>query len=111
MVGTARSPTDSSTVQIFHTPPAKHEQIALVQSDNLGTSGYTQEGRVNSAMKRLRENAARLGANGIILKGVEDAGGTTMVSGYSANGVYTGTAIPTGHLVKKVSGVAIWVQP
>ena len=84
---------------------------ALVQFDNLGTSGFTQEVRVNSAMKRLRENAARLGANGIILKGIADGGGPTMVSGYSANGVYTGTAIPTGHLVRKISGVAIWAEP
>ncbi len=110
MVGTARPPTNPSTVRIFHTPPANHEQIALVQSDNLGTSGFTQQGRVNSAMKRLRENAARFGANGIILKGIEDGGGPTMVSGYSANGVYAATAIPTGHLVKKVSGVAIWAE-
>jgi hypothetical protein len=111
MVGTARPPTDPATVRIFHTPPAKYEEIALVQSDNLGTSGFTQQGRVNSAMKRLRENAAKLGANGIILKGIEDGGGATMVSGYSANGAYTATAIPTGHLIKKVSGVAIWVEP
>jgi uncharacterized protein YbjQ (UPF0145 family) len=103
-------PTVPATVRIYNTPPAKHEQIALVQSDNLGTSGFTQQGRVNSAMKRLRENAARFGANGIILKGIEDGGGPTMVSGYSANGVYAATAIPTGHLVKKVSGVAIWAE-
>jgi hypothetical protein len=108
MIGTARPATDPAAVRIYSTPPAKYEEIALIQSDNTGTSGFTQQGRVNSAMKRLRENAAKLGANGIILKGIEDGGGATMVGGYSANGVYTGTAIPTGHLIKKVSGIAIW---
>jgi hypothetical protein len=110
MLGTARPPTDPNSVRIYNTPPASFEEIALVQSDNRGTSGFTQQGRVNSAMKRLRENAAKLGANGIILKGIEDGGGPTLVNGYSANGTFTATAIPTGHLVKKVSGVALWVK-
>lgn len=110
MVGTARPPTDPDSVRIFHTPPAKYEEIALIESDNLGTSGFTQQGRVNSAMKRLRENAASLGANGIILQSVRDAGGGGVTSGYVApNGAYTATTVPTGHLVKKVSGVAIHV--
>lgn len=110
MVGTARPPTNPDSVRIYHTPPAKYEEIALIESDNVGTSGFTQQGRVNSAMKRLRENAAGLGANGIILQGIRDGGGSTVVSGYAApNGAFTATAIPTGHLVKKVSGVAIYV--
>jgi hypothetical protein len=71
MIGTARPATDAAAVRIYHTPPAKYEEIALIQSDNTGTSGFTQQGRVNSAMKRLRENAAKLGANGVILKGIE----------------------------------------
>ena len=111
MIGTARPATDPASVRIYNTPPPKFEEIAIVQSDNTGTGGFTQQGRVNAAMKRLRENAAKLGANGIILKGIEDGSGATVISGHGANGAYTATAIPTGHLIKKVSGVAVWVEP
>jgi hypothetical protein len=106
MLGQARPATDPASVRIYNTPPPKYEEIALVNADNLGKASFTEQGRVNDSMERLRERSAELGANGVILKGIND-GPNTMMVGSGNNGVFTATSVPS--TIRKVSGVAIWV--
>jgi hypothetical protein len=109
MIGQARTPTDPMKVVLYNTPPSKFEEIALVNADNVGKAAWTQQGRLDAAIFRLKQRSAELGANGVILKNVSDGNGAVLVNGYSSNGFFNATAVPTGHLTKKVSGVAIWV--
>lgn len=109
MLGPARTPTDPASVRIYSTPPPAYEEIALLKADNRGQFRWTEQGRVEVAMQRLRENAAKLGANGVILRGVASESGA-ITTGYAANGSFTATTIPTGHLTKVAEGVAVWVK-
>lgn len=106
MVGAARTPTSPESVRIYSSPPAKYEEIAIVSADNLGKASFTEQGRINDSLERLKANSAKLGANGIILRGVSDGPNTLMVGSYG-NGFVSATSMPS--TIRKVSGVAIWV--
>ena len=46
-LGQARPATDPSAVRIYSTPPAKYEEIAIVNADNVGKASITEQGRIN----------------------------------------------------------------
>jgi hypothetical protein len=85
IVGTTRAPIQPDQVKIYLQPPAKFETVALLEANDMGANGFSQQSRVNKVMKRLKKEAASLGANGIVLQGMgsEYAGsvGTGFASG------------------------------
>ena len=101
-------------------PPDKYEEVALLNSDSRGTLSVTGQGKMNTAIHRLKKEAAKLGANGIILNGVgNEYGGSVGVSsgmarahavpgGAVAYGSGTSFSAPVLH--KSAAGIAIWVQ-
>lgn len=118
MVGQARPPISPDQVQIYLHPPAnKYVQIALLDTSSKGAFAFTAQGKTDAVIARLKEEAAKLGANGILLEGVGDqAGGsvgtgfgTASVSGHSAYGVGFGSSAMVFH--KKGDGLAIYVEP
>jgi hypothetical protein len=65
MVGQARPPISPDQVQIYLHPPAnKYSEIALW----IRPAGTHLRSRPNVVMERLKTEAAKLGANGILLK-------------------------------------------
>jgi len=97
-------------------PPAgKYEQIAILNTSSAGSFSFTAQSKTDSVIKRLKEQAARLGANGVILQGMGDvAGGSVGVGGgqdsysrSSAVGVGLGGSFQMSH--KAGSGLAIYV--
>jgi uncharacterized protein YbjQ (UPF0145 family) len=72
----------------------------------------TQQGKTNKAIERLKEEAARLGANGVLLQGTGDQYGGTVNTGSATaattGGTYSGVGVPVMH--KAASGVAIFVE-
>jgi hypothetical protein len=114
MVGQARPPISPDQVQIYLHPPAnKYVEIALLDTSSKGAFAITAQGKTNVVMDRLKAEAAKLGANGILLEGVGDqaAGsvgtGYATASGHSAFGF--GSAATVYH--KKGDGLAIYVEP
>lgn len=116
MIGKARPPITPDSVQIYMQPPAgKYEQIAILNTSSAGSFSFTAQSRTDSVIKRLKEQAARLGANGVILQGMGDvAGGSVGVGGgqdsysrSSAVGVGLGGSFQMSH--KAGSGLAIYV--
>lgn len=107
MLGPARPATSPESVQIYSAPPAKYLEIAIVNTDNLGKASFTEQGRINDSMERLRERSAALGANGVILRGIQDGPNSMMVGG-SGNGVFYASSVPS--TIRKISGTAIWVE-
>ncbi len=72
LIGAARAPISPGEVKIYRTPPRHYEQIALIDS----TSGAhlfhgTEQGEAE-AVTRLKEEAAKLGANGVLLTLIAD---------------------------------------
>ncbi|MEN1927345.1 hypothetical protein WCE55_13635 [Luteimonas sp. MJ293] len=80
LTGTARAPIDPAQVRIYHgPPPAGYEEIAVLQTRSGGLT-YGEQNKVDSVLRKLREEAASLGANGVLLQGTADGYGNSGVS-------------------------------
>src|SRR5258708_6431614 len=114
MVGQARPPISPDKVQIYPHPRAtKSVEIALLDTPSKGAFAITAKGKTNVVLDRLKAEAAKLGANGILLEGVGDQAGGSVgtghatASGHSAFGF--GSAATAYH--KKGGGPAVYVEP
>jgi hypothetical protein len=75
IVGRARPAISPDQVQVFLQPPAApYEQIANLSASSRGTLTLTSAAKINKVVERLKSEAAKLGANGILLHGVGDQG-------------------------------------
>jgi hypothetical protein len=82
MVGQARPPISPDQGQIYLHPPAnKYVEIALLDTSSRGSFAITAQGKTNVVIDRLKAEAAKLGANGILLEGVGDQAGGSVGTG------------------------------
>jgi hypothetical protein len=118
IVGKVRPPISPNQVQLYLHPPAgKYEEVALLDSNSKHSFSFTAQGKTNAVIERLKAEAAKLGANGILLNGVSDqaagsvstAFGSATASGHSATGFGVGTSGTV--FVKSGSGLAIYIEP
>ena len=113
VVGKTRPPTRPEDIKVYLTPPAHFEEIALLDADSTGSFRITAQGKVNGVIDRLKKSAAKLGANGIILRATGEKGAVVVSNMYgTANGNFYsggGLAVSNGGHIKTVSGVAIFV--
>ena len=66
LTGTARDPIDPSGVKIYRFEPSVHfEYVGIVKSE--AESLFSQQDALNRATEELKKQAAKMGANGIIL--------------------------------------------
>ncbi len=68
VTGTPRAPIDPSQVRFYYEAPPGAEQIAIIDA-NSGAFTYGNQNKSNAIMQKLREQAAQLGANGVIYRG------------------------------------------
>jgi hypothetical protein len=115
LVGTPRAPIAPDSVRVYVQPPPKYEQIAQIDASSKGSLALTGQQNMDKAVARMKEEAAKLGANGILLQGVEDQQsgaigtgvGNSSYSGNSAVGVGVGGSF--GIYNKVAHGLAIYV--
>ena len=115
LTGTPRAPIDPASVRIYTLPPAKYEQIAALSATSGGSLAITSQQNMDKAIERLKREAARLGANGVLLQSMQDrqsasiggGGGSTSYGGGSAVGAGAGGSF--GLYSKDVTGLAIYV--
>ena len=115
IVGTVRAPIPPEQVKIYLQPPKQYEQVAIVNASSRHSGAFTEQTKLDRAIGRLKEEAAKLGANGVLLQatGTQQVGsvgtgiGTSSFSGNSGFG--TGFSIGTGINAKTADGVAIYV--
>jgi hypothetical protein len=118
IVGRVRPPISPDQVQLYLHPPAgKYEEVALLDSSSKQSFSFTAQGKTNAVIQRLKQEAAKLGANGILLNGVSDQAVGSFGTGFgsaTASG-HTATAFGFGSsgtvFVKSGSGLAIYVEP
>lgn len=115
LVGTARPPISGDQVKVYLEPPAKYETVALLEASDLGANGFSAQSRMNKVMKRLKAEAASVGANGIILQGFDTRYAGSVGSGFasataSGNSAYgTGFGYSSAQTSKEGKAVAIYV--
>jgi len=113
IVGTTRAPIQPDQVKIYLQPPAKYETVALLEANDMGANGFSQQSRVNKVMKRLKKEAASLGANGIVLQGMGSEYAGSVGTGFaSGNGGFaSGVGFSAAQMRKVGQATAIYVDP
>jgi hypothetical protein len=115
LIGTARAPISPELVKVYLQPPAKYEQIATIDASSRGSLTITSQQNMDKAIARLKQEAARLGANGILLQGIEDQQSGAIGTGVGNSSFNGNTAIGAslggsfGIYNKAAKGLAIYV--
>ena len=111
MIGSSRLPVDPASVRLYVDPPPVFETIAIIDVET--EAGWDKQGATDIVVNRLKDEAAALGANGIILRysTTEDrAARQTIVPVIHAGeglSIITGDDGPNA----RVAGQAIYVAP
>ena len=105
MVGEKRQSIRSDQVKLYlKAPDCPYDDVALLSASSRNSFAVGDQRKMNKAIARMKSEAAKLGANGIIVGG----------AGSETTGMITQTGTPgygiaLGH--KTVSGAAIYVKP
>lgn len=116
ITGTARPPIDPAQVRVYFTPPpGGFEEIAQLETAS-GSFTYGEQNKMDSVIANLREEAAKLGANGVLFIGAENSYGNSSVGVGAGGGNYGGSGFSSGGIGVSISptkkfarGVAIYV--
>jgi hypothetical protein len=120
LTGTPRPPIDPAQVRIYYgPPPGGYQEIARLNTSS-GAFTYGEQNKTNAVLAKLRNEAARLGANGVLFQGTADGYGGSGVSvgagggrvsggggGFRTTGV--GVGVNVSPRPKYASGIAIYV--
>ncbi|HEY2686104.1 MAG TPA: hypothetical protein VGI93_21520 [Steroidobacteraceae bacterium] len=115
MMGAARAPIAPEQVVIYPAPPANYEKIAILTASS--KSAFTPGGQksIDKVVEKLKDQAAKLGANGLILQDFSDRQSASIGTGvgsqtYTHNAsVGVGVGGGVGIFKKTGQGVAIYV--
>jgi hypothetical protein len=99
-VGKTHPSTSVENVKIYLTPPKRYEVIGLLESSARGPG--SSQTKTNRAVSRMKEEAAEIGANGVILEGIANE-----TNGFLARGPVLFT--PPAMKGKAITGKAIFV--
>jgi hypothetical protein len=88
LTGTARPSTAPKSVKLYIREPKKYDVIGLVEASS--DSGLTDQGSQDYAVAELKRQAAKVGANGVLL---------------------TTTGTQTSSMVGGNAGGVVWVAP
>jgi len=115
MIGTARPPISPESVRVYVQPPERYEEVATLDTSSQGSFAITSQQNMDKAIARMKEEAAKLGANGILLQGVQDqlSGSIGTGVGSSSYGAGSSTGVGVGGSFgiynKAAHGIAIFV--
>lgn len=107
VVGKVHPAIQPDAVKIYLEPPKAYERVALLESSSKASFAITDQGKTNKMIERLKEEAAKIGANGVLLTG----SGNQQVNGavfipFATGG---GMVAPAGGEHKTGAGIAIFV--
>jgi hypothetical protein len=117
IVGKVRPAISPDDVQVYLHPPAKYEEVAVLDTSSKHSFTITAQGKTDKVIYRLKKQAASMGANGVLLQGIGDQAVGSVGSGFgsaTASG-NTATAFGLGSsgtvFAKHADGLAIYVPP
>jgi hypothetical protein len=106
MVGQARPAISPDEVHIYYTAPRHYERIAIINSQSGPTWAFTDREQVDQAIRKIKEEAAKLGANGILLQAIGTSSSGNLGIGVGGFGVGGGH-----HSVYAVGGSGSFYGP
>lgn len=76
ITGAPKSAIDPSMVKLYFAEPHKYEVLGFVEAT--GKYGVTRQDKTDEAIKKVKEMAASIGANGILITNFNDITGGTV---------------------------------
>lgn len=117
LVGNTRAPLSPGQVRLYLEAPAgKYEQIAIIDTSSKYSLSFTTQGKAEVVIRRLKEQAAKLGANGLLLQEiaeepVETIGTAVGTEHESARGSISLGLSGSGLLLQRFGrGIAIYLE-
>jgi hypothetical protein len=116
VVGKVRPPLEVSQVKIYLHPPKKYEEVALVEANSKAAFAIGSQAKTNVVIERLKEEAAKIGANGVLLSNIGDQATGSVGTAYgtsTSNGTHTNAnayGVSDTVFRKSGSGLAIFVE-
>jgi len=118
VIGETRTPVSADEVRVYLEPIAgPFDTIALVDASSRHSWCMTAAGKADVVISRLKAEAARLGANGILLEEISSAGsgqvGAGLAPDISRDHASVGVGLTAAGLMSSRygRGVAIYVAP
>jgi hypothetical protein len=114
MIGEARPAIPPNQVHVYiHPPEGRFEEIAVLDTSSRGSFSFTEQGKTDTVIERLKAEAAKMGANGILIRSVGDKSeGSVGFGGGTAHGhSLLGLGIGADMFTKAGNAVAIYVGP
>lgn len=112
LIGTAHPPTTAAQVTLYTTLPPMYEKIAFVSADSRNDFA-SEQNLSDHAIERLKEEAAKVGANGLLLNGIGNyqvgSNGAFIIPNYRSGSPAFGLASMNASIGKEAKGLAIWV--
>jgi hypothetical protein len=118
LVGKARAPILPDQVQVcLERPAGAYQEIAIIDASSKYSWAFSAGAKTEVVVKRLREAAAKLGANGIMLQEITDspiesigaAAGTEFTGAHGTIGLGLGGSALLSE--KFGRAIAIWLEP
>ncbi len=116
LVGQPRPAISPAQVQIYLEPPeSPYREIANLSASSRGSLAVTAAAKMDKVVTRLKEAAASVGANGVLLHGVSDQTAAALGAGIgtdSSRSPYV-RGVGTSVLFSREAGdgIAIYVEP
>jgi hypothetical protein len=101
VTGSIRPAIDPNDVKLYLKPPLEYETIGIVEASS--EVDFSSQAAQDRAIQELKEQAAKIGANGVLITYTGDKSGD--VVGFYSGGVFYGDASE----VKTARGEAIFV--
>ncbi|WP_187770773.1 hypothetical protein [Cognatilysobacter lacus] len=112
MISDPRPPIAVEMVRVYLQPPtSRYVEIALLDATT-GEFTYGAQNRNDALMLKLRTEAAKLGANGVLIQNrgqVPSAGGVGIGVGGGGSHIGGGLSVGISPPKERASAVAIWV--
>jgi len=119
VTGIERSPIPVDQVRIYRIAPETYEEIAIV-SASAGHDFKSSSALLDSSIQRLKQEAAKVGANGVLLSNVNERDAPSTTTSYGSARVYgndgssayaTGNSVSVnrGDAYTRLSGLAVYV--
>lgn len=82
MIGGSRAPIPATEVRLYLEPPARaYEEIALLEVSSSGSFVFGRQAKADLIIERLKAAAAKLGADGVLLREIADGAPTSVGAG------------------------------
>jgi hypothetical protein len=117
LTGTARAPIAANEVRVYTQAPPSFDEIAVLNATRRSISGPAGERAIQKMIESMKNQAALLGADGLLLEEFSDAQafslGTSLGSeSYAHNGsISLGAGASIGVVKNTARGRAIFVAP